>query len=94
MQIVEFWLSLTNKSSLKLFGEELLDWDADSFESFGNNGLIQTLQMQCSWYMLNSSKLKNHKATMSLFSSKLIENTNCVYFTESDDQTNWNVLVV
>lgn len=94
MQIIELWLSLTNKSSLKLFGEELLDCDADSFESFGNNGLIQTLQIQCSWYMLNSSKLKNHKATMSLFSSKLIENTNCVYFTESEDQTNWNVLVV
>lgn len=35
-------LLLTSKSSLKLI-EELLDWDADSFESFGNNGLIQTL---------------------------------------------------
>ena len=43
MQIIELWLLLTNKSSLKSVGEELLDWDADSFESFGNSGLIQTL---------------------------------------------------
>ena len=43
MHIKELRLSLTNKSSLKLVGEELLDCDTASFESFGNNGLIQTL---------------------------------------------------
>jgi len=46
MEIIELWLSLTNKSSLKLVGEELLDCDADCVESFGNKGLIQTLQRQ------------------------------------------------
>ena len=46
MKIIEFWLSLTNKSSLKLVAEELLDCDADCVESFGNKGLIQTLQRQ------------------------------------------------
>ena len=59
-----FRLLLTNKSSLKLVGEELLDCAADCFESFGNRALIQTLQIQCTEHV---RQFRNRKISSKSF---------------------------